>query len=67
MKVSELMEATAMKRNALDNLLARMLKDQAVQKIKQGLYAHKDYEKTCAQPCKTAWRLPDFGQPYEPT
>jgi hypothetical protein len=43
MKVTELMEATSMKRNPIDLLLGKMAKDQLIQRIKMGLYAHKDY------------------------
>ncbi len=43
MTVTALMEATGIKRNALDLLLSRMAKAGEVKRIKTGLYAHKDY------------------------
>jgi hypothetical protein len=41
--VTALVVATEMKRNPLEVLLGRMVKDQTIQRIKAGLYAHKDY------------------------
>src|SRR6516225_10295368 len=43
MRISELMAATWMKRNPLELLLGRMVKDGSIRRTGAGLYAHKDY------------------------
>jgi len=43
MTVAALMQATWMKRNALDLLLGRMAKVGEINRVKTGLYAHKDW------------------------
>jgi AAA domain len=43
MTIPALIEATEMKRNALDVLLGRMAKEDEIQRVGKGLYAHKDY------------------------
>jgi AAA domain/Primase C terminal 2 (PriCT-2)/RepB DNA-primase N-terminal domain len=43
MTVLELMLATAMKRNPLDVLLSKMVRDDLILRVKVGTYAHKDY------------------------
>ena len=43
MRITELVEATAMKRNPLEALLGKMVNKQEIKRIKTGVYAHKDY------------------------
>jgi hypothetical protein len=43
MTIPALIEATGMKRNALDVLLGRMAKEGEIQRVGKGLYAHKNY------------------------
>jgi hypothetical protein len=43
MTISDLMEETGMKRNPLEVLLGRMAKESKIQRVRKGLYAHKDY------------------------
>ena len=43
MRITELVEATEMKRNPLEALLGKMVRDQIIKRIKTGIYAHKDY------------------------
>jgi hypothetical protein len=43
MGISELMGATWMKRNPLDLLLGKLVKDQLIKRTSPGRYAHKDY------------------------
>jgi hypothetical protein len=44
MHISELMGATWMKRNALELLLGRMVRDGSIKRMGSGRYAHKNYE-----------------------
>src|SRR5262249_34745196 len=41
--IPALLEATGMKRNALDLMLGRMAADGKIKRVGKGLYAHKDY------------------------
>jgi hypothetical protein len=43
MKITELLGTTGMKRNNLEALLGKLVKEQSVKRIGVGLYAHKDY------------------------
>jgi hypothetical protein len=43
MKISALVDATAMKRNPLEVLLGRMARGGEIQRVGKGRYAHKDY------------------------
>jgi hypothetical protein len=43
MRISELMATTWMKRNPLELLLGKMVKERSIKRIGVGLYAHKDY------------------------
>jgi hypothetical protein len=43
MKIAELMGTTGMKRNNLEALLGKLVKEQSIKRIGAGLYAHKDY------------------------
>jgi hypothetical protein len=43
MKITELVAATGMKRNPLELLLGKMVKDGAIKRVRPGLYSHKDY------------------------
>ena len=43
MTIPDLMEETGMKRNPLEVLLGRMAKESKIQRVRKGLYAHKDY------------------------
>jgi hypothetical protein len=43
MKITELMGTTGMKRNNLEALLGKLVKEQSIKRIGAGLYAHKDY------------------------
>jgi DNA-binding HxlR family transcriptional regulator len=43
MRVNELVAATGMKRNALDLLLGKMVRDGLIKRVGRGQYAHKDY------------------------
>jgi hypothetical protein len=43
MTIPALIEATGMKRNALDVLLGRMAKEGEIRRVGKGLYAHNDY------------------------
>ena len=43
MTITALVEATWMKRNPLEALLGKMVRDQTIRRIRTGLYAHKDY------------------------
>jgi AAA domain len=43
MTIPALMEETGMKRNPLEVLLGRMAKESKIQRVRKGLYAHKDY------------------------
>jgi hypothetical protein len=43
MTIAALVEATDMKRNALELLLGRMVKDRDIRRVGKGIYAHKDY------------------------
>jgi len=43
MGIAALVEATGMKRNALELLLGRMAKGGKIKRVGEGLYAHKDY------------------------
>jgi AAA domain len=43
MTISDLVEETGMKRNPLEVLLGRMAKESKIQRVRKGLYAHKDY------------------------
>jgi hypothetical protein len=55
MKIVELMEAAFMKRNPLERLLGKMLRDQEIKRIKTGTYAHKDWVPP-APPKPTSYR-----------
>jgi hypothetical protein len=50
MQIAALIEATGMKRNPLEVLLGRMAKDDEIQRVGIGLYAHKDYIPSPNQP-----------------
>jgi hypothetical protein len=43
MRINELAAATGMKRNPLELLLGKLVKEQSIKRIAVGLYAHKDY------------------------
>ena len=43
MTIPDLMEETGMKRNPLEVLLGRMAKESKIQRVRKGLYAHKNY------------------------
>jgi hypothetical protein len=43
MGIAALVEATGMKRNSLELLLGRMVKDEDIKRVRKGQYAHKNY------------------------
>jgi hypothetical protein len=43
MRINELVAATGMKRNPLELLLGKMIKDQLIRRLNIGLYVHKEY------------------------
>jgi len=43
MRITELMGTTGMKRNNLEALLGKLVKEQSIKRVGAGLYAHKDY------------------------
>jgi hypothetical protein len=74
MRINELAAATGMKRNPLELLLGRMVKDELIKRIGSGRYAHRDYtdlpKRKPVGPVSSvspAGQIRDRGQPADDT